>query len=164
MSAERNQASAHAGHSGHAGHGGHAGPGAVHAHHPAHEEAAHIKHYTKIYVQLLVLFLISVMGPVLGEMIGSHAIVLVTAFGIALVKAYLVCAHFMHLNVEKRYIGYLLTTAIVFMLLFYAGVSPDVMEHRGRNWENVAAREETERALKAHGAHPEGGQQMHTEH
>ncbi|HKU43600.1 MAG TPA: cytochrome C oxidase subunit IV family protein [Polyangiales bacterium] len=119
-------------------------------------EADHVKHYTKIYVQLLVLFLVSVMGPVLGDILHSKAIVLVTAFGIAVVKAYLVCAHFMHLNIEKKYIGYLLTTTVVFMFLFYAGVSPDVMEHHGRNWENVAAKQETERALREHAAHPEG--------
>lgn len=124
--------------------------------HGAEDEAAHIKHYTKIYVQLLVLFLISVGGPFVGDAIGSKAIVLVTAFGIALVKGYLVCAHFMHLNVEKKYIGYLLTTTVVFMLLFYAGVAPDVMEHHGRNWENVAAKEEVLRAQREHAAQPEG--------
>jgi caa(3)-type oxidase subunit IV len=119
-------------------------------------EHDHIKHYTKIYVTLLVLFGISVLGPVVGSAVGSKALVLITAFGIALVKAYLVCAHFMHLNIEKRYIGYLLTTTVVFMFLFYAGVSPDVMEHHGRNWENVAAKQETLRAQREHALHPEG--------
>jgi caa(3)-type oxidase subunit IV len=116
----------------------------------------HVKKYTKIYVQLLVLFVISVLGPELGNITGSKALVLFTAFGIAVVKAYLVCAHFMHLNVEKKYIGYLLTTTVVFMFLFYAGVSPDVMEHHGRNWENVAAKQETERALKLQAEQPAG--------
>jgi caa(3)-type oxidase subunit IV len=132
-----------------------------HTHHSAEEEAAHIKHYTKIYVQLLILFLVSVAGPFVGDAIGSKAIVLVTAFGIALVKGYLVCAHFMHLNVEKRYIGYLLTTTVVFMLLFYAGVGPDVMEHSGRNWENVAAQEEVIRAQHEQATRPQGD---HSEH
>ena len=115
----------------------------------------HVKKYTKIYVQLLILFGISVAGPVVGDLLHNKVIVLVTAFGIALVKAYLVCAHFMHLNIEKRYIGYLLTTTVVFMFLFFAGVSPDVMEHHGRNWENVAAKQETERALREHALHPD---------
>ncbi len=119
-------------------------------------EAEHIKHYTKIYVTLLILFGVSVLGPVVGAAVGSKALVLITAFGIALVKAYLVCAHFMHLNIEKRYIGYLLTTTVVFVLLFYAGVAPDVMEHHGRNWENVAAQQETLRAQREHALHPEG--------
>lgn len=119
-------------------------------------EQEHVKHYTKIYVTLLILFGVSVLGPVVGGIVHSKALVLVTAFGIALVKAYLVCAHFMHLNIEKRYIGYLLTTTVVFMFLFYAGVSPDVMEHHGRNWENVAAQQETLRAQREHALHPEG--------
>jgi hypothetical protein len=33
------------------------------------------------------------------------------------------------------------------MLLFFAGTSPDVMKHKGQNWENVAAEAEIERAL-----------------
>src|ERR1700733_12557103 len=85
--------------------------------HSAAEEAEHIKRYTKIYVSLIVLFLVSVAGPVVGGLVGSKALVLVTAFGIALIKAYLVCANFMHLNIEKRYIGYLLTTTVVFIFL-----------------------------------------------
>jgi hypothetical protein len=59
----------------------------------------------------------------------------------------------MHLNVEKKYITYLLTTALVFVFLFYAGVAPDVMEHHGRNWENVAAKEwsaKEQAKIKAH--------------
>jgi len=121
--------------------------------HGAHDEAAHLKLYFKIYITLLVLFLISVLGPVVGDLVHSKALVLITAFGIAVVKAYLVCAHFMHLNIEKRYIGYLLTTTLVFMFLFYAGVAPDVMEHHGRNWQNVAAQSEVQRALKEHAEH-----------
>jgi caa(3)-type oxidase subunit IV len=139
---------------GHPGHGGHAG----------HGGEDHVKLYTKIYVILLVLFGVSVLGPIVGEAVGSKALVLFTAFGIALVKAYLVCAHFMHLNIEKRYIGYLLTTTVVFMFLFYAGVSPDVMEHHGRNWENVAAREETKRALQEHADQAAHGEREHIEH
>jgi caa(3)-type oxidase subunit IV len=153
----------HATHSaeGHAAHGGgHADRAGLAAHGGDAHEAGHIRHYTKIYVVLLALFMVSVAGPFVGALVGSKALVLITAFGIAVVKAYLVCAHFMHLNIEKRYIGYLLTTTLVFVMLFYAGVSPDVMEHRGRNWENVAAKAETARAVKAHAEHPEG----HGEH
>jgi caa(3)-type oxidase subunit IV len=150
----------------HANHEPDHGTGHDHGHEAAHE-AEHIRHYTKIYVILLVLFLVSVAGPVVGGLVGSKALVLITAFGIALVKAYLVCAHFMHLNIEKRYIGYLLATTVVFVMLFFAGVSPDVMEHRGRNWENVAAKAETARALKEHAEHGEHGQHdegAHGEH
>jgi caa(3)-type oxidase subunit IV len=122
---------------------------AAHGAHDPHSEAAHLSHYKKIYVTLVVLFLVSWAGPTIGDLVHSKALVLVTAFGIALVKAYLVCANFMHLNVEKKYITYLLTTALVFMFLFYAGAGPDVMEHHGRNWVNVAAQQEILRAQEA---------------
>ena len=45
----------------------------------------------------------------------------------------------MHLNIERRYVIYMLVTAVVFMLLLFAGVAPDVMNHEGQNWRNVAA-------------------------
>jgi len=40
-----------------------------------------------------------------------------------------------------------LTLMRQFVLLFYAGVYPDVMHHRGRQWENVAAQEWSKQAL-----------------
>jgi caa(3)-type oxidase subunit IV len=137
----------------------------AHAGHDAHE-AEHLRRYTKIYLTLVALFLVSWAGPFIGGLVHSKSLVLVTAFGIALVKAHLVCANFMHLNVEKKYIVYLLTAALGFMFLFYAGVSPDVMEHHGRNWENVAAQQEVARALKAAAAgseHAEHGSAEHAE-
>jgi len=109
-------------------------------------------HYVKIWAILLVLLIVSVLGPVVAPhlefgFLKAWMITLMTAFGIAIVKAYLVAANFMHLNVEKKYISYMLATMLVFMLLFFAGTSPDVMKHKGQNWENVAAEAEIERAL-----------------
>ena len=133
----------------------------AHAHGPHgdghNEHDAHHVDYIKIYWVLLVLLGVSVAGPFIGDAFHMKAITLLTAFGIAVVKAYIVAANFMHLKFERKYILYLLFTAIAFMFLFYAGVSPDVMKHRGRGWHNVAAEQETERALKAaheaHGGH-----------
>ena len=136
---------------------GHAAHGQGHAAHGDHS-----KHYLKIYAILVALFLVSIAGPE----IGIKWLTLMTAFGIAVVKAYLVASHFMHLNVEKKYVGYLLLTALAFMFLFYAGVAPDVMNHRGRRWENVAAINETDRALKAaaEGGHGHGQELAPGEH
>jgi caa(3)-type oxidase subunit IV len=118
-----------------------------HAHDDAGSDHADHGHghtnYVKIYWVLLVLLALSVAGP----MLEIQVVTLVTAFGIAFVKAYLVAANFMHLKVEKRYISYLLFTVVAIMLLFYAGVAPDVMHHRGRQWENVAAQEWSKQAL-----------------
>jgi caa(3)-type oxidase subunit IV len=95
----------------------------------AHGTHAH-PNYVKIYVTLLVLFVISVLGPTLG----IKAVTLITAFGIAIVKATMVAAYFMHLNIEKRYIWYLMFTMLALMLVFFAGVAPDVLKQSGTNW------------------------------
>jgi caa(3)-type oxidase subunit IV len=117
-------------------------PAADHGH--GHGDHSHEQHYIKIWKILCVLLVVSVIGP----MFEIQVLTLLTAFGIAGVKAFLVVKHFMHLNLEKRFVAYFVATALVFMFLFYAGTSADVMNHTGRNWSNVAAKAETKRALK----------------
>ena len=95
---------------------------------PEHSE--HEINYVKIWAILLCLLVVSILGPFLEIKI----VTLLTAFGIAIVKAYLVAKNFMHLNIEPRYAVYLLTTMLVFVLLFFAGTAPDVMKHEGANW------------------------------
>ena len=96
-----------------------------------HEEhAAHEVNYVKIWAILLVLLAVSLAGPTLEIKI----VTLLTAFGVAIVKAYLVAKNFMHLNIEPRYAVYLLCTMLAFVLLFFAGTAPDVMKHEGSNW------------------------------
>jgi caa(3)-type oxidase subunit IV len=99
-----------------------------------HAETEHHINYVRIWAYLVVLLALSVMGP----MIGHKWITLMTAFGIAVVKAYLVAKNFMHINLAQRYVTYLVTTMLVFMLLFFAGVSPDVMKLSGHNWVKPA--------------------------
>jgi len=100
-------------------------------------EQAHAAHahpnYVKIWGILLVLLAVSVTGP----MLGSLWITLVAAFGIAVVKALMVAAYFMHLNIEKTYIKYLLIGLLLLLLVFFAGVAPDVMKRAGQNWQHV---------------------------
>ncbi len=127
------------------------------AEHQEHADDHGQAFYVKVWAILLVLLIVSILGPVLAPhleigFLKAWMITLMTAFGIAVVKAYLVAANFMHLNIEKRYISYLLATMLMLMLLFFAGVAPDVMKHKGQNWENVAAETEIERALEAEGA------------
>jgi caa(3)-type oxidase subunit IV len=98
------------------------------------ETASHAHpNYVKIYLTLLVLFAISVLGPLLGHPL----ITLVTAFGIAAVKASMVGAYFMHLNIEKRYIWFILLVMLAFLVVLFAGVAPDVVQESGRNWRHV---------------------------
>jgi len=96
---------------------------------------SHHPNYKKIYFTLLALLVVSVAGPFLG--IGW--VTLLTAFGIALVKADLVVQNFMHLKWEKRIVKYILGASVALMALFYGAVAPDVQKHEGRNWTNDAA-------------------------
>jgi caa(3)-type oxidase subunit IV len=107
------------------------------AHHGDGHDDGHHVNYFKIYATLVVLFLISVAGPELG----IRWVTLITAFGIAVVKANLVINNFMHLKWEKRLMKWMLATSVILMFLMVAGISPDVLNHEGRNWENVATRE-----------------------
>jgi len=104
----------------------------------------HVEHaptnYVKIWGILLVLLVISIAGPFLE----IQVVTLITAFGIAIVKAYLVAKNFMHLNVEPRYAVYLLVTMLMLMLLFFAGTAPDVMKDSGSNWIKPSAHAELE--------------------
>ena len=92
-------------------------------------------HYVKLWGVLVVLFIISVIGPELGV----RWVTLVTAFGIAIVKALIVAAYFMHLNIEKKYIHYMLYTMLVFVGIFFTGIMTDVMKPTGSNWINEGA-------------------------
>lgn len=99
-----------------------AGHGQAHGHH---------RNYVKIWAILVVLLIVSVVGP----MTGIRVVMLVTAFGIALVKAYIVAKNFMHLDVEKPIVHWALGLALVFMVLLYAGVAPDVQKSDGQHWK-----------------------------
>jgi len=98
------------------------------------EEATHHGNYVKIWAILCVLLAISVLGP----MLEIQVVTLITAFGIAVVKAYMVAKNFMHIDHAAKYVGYLVMTCLLFMLLFFAGVSPDVMKAEGDNWVKPA--------------------------
>jgi caa(3)-type oxidase subunit IV len=146
-------AHAHADHS----HGGHDHGGHDHG---EHEHIHPPIYYVKIWALLLVLMVLSL----IGSEVPNHFVVLMAAFGIALVKAYLVCAKFMHLNIEKKFVIYFLVTSLAFMALFYFGIAPDVMKHEGHRWKNVAAEAAVQRGLveaQAGGGHGGSG---HAEH
>lgn len=98
----------------------------------SHAAHAH-PNYFKIWAILVVLLVVSVLGPELG----IPWLTLVTAFGIAIVKAYMVAAYFMHLNVEKKIIWYILLACLGFMIFFFFAIAPDIMNHSGTNWRSL---------------------------
>src|SRR4051794_35470504 len=117
--------------------------------HAEHEEHIHpSSYYVKTWAMLVVLLAISFAGPFLG----IKWVTLTTAFGIAMVKCYLVCARFMHWNIEKRLASMIVLVAVVIMGLFFSGVPPDIMKHEGDNWVNFAAKAETARRIEREGA------------
>ncbi len=116
-------------------------------HDPAHAPHAggHHTNYVKIWGILCVLLVISVVGP----MFEIRVLTMVTAFGIAFVKAYLVATRFMHLNVEKKIVPYMLGAMLALMALMVGAMSPDVMKHEGVRWENTAAKRVVEKGMTA---------------
>src|SRR5512139_3137572 len=111
-------------------------------------EHTHVN-YVRIWAILVVLLCVSVVGP----MFGHKVVTLITAFGIAVVKAYLVAKNFMHITIEKRFIPYIILTMLVFMFLFFAGTSPDVMKKDGTRWEKPSWKVAAPAAAAHEGAH-----------
>src|SRR5262245_19947734 len=131
-------------------HPSHPSPHAEHAEHAEHHEHPN---YVRVYFLLLGLLCVSVTGP----MFGIKVVTIITAFGVAAYKAYLVAKNFMHVNLEKPFVSYLLLTVVVFMFLFFAGAAPDVMQRQGTRWEKpqwVQAHAEAQaHPPEAHGDH-----------
>ena len=101
---------------------------------PDTHEGTHTN-YVKIWGILLVLLVVSIVGPMFGYLY----LTLFTAFGIAIVKAVIVAAKFQHLNTEKRIVWYILITGIVCLVILFVGLAPDIMKKEGVNWRNLAA-------------------------
>jgi caa(3)-type oxidase subunit IV len=94
----------------------------------------HPTNYVRIWAILVVLLVVSVVGP----MLGIRVVTLLTAFGIAFVKAYMVAKHFMHLNIQRPIVHWALGFSVLFMVLLYAGVAPDVQKSEGQRWRKSA--------------------------
>ena len=98
-------------------------------------EAHDHPNYLIIWYWRLILLAISVAGP----MLEIPWITVLTAFGIALIKTFMVAANFMHLKFEKKIIWYLLIIAIIFLGIFYFGVAADIMNSSGQQWKDCIA-------------------------
>jgi caa(3)-type oxidase subunit IV len=101
------------------------------------QTVAHVHHpnYVKIWAILVALLVVSVAG----SMSHIREVVLIAAFGVAVIKAYLVAKNFMHVTVEKRWVPYLLVVCLLLVIILFAGVAPDVMHHSGLHWANPSA-------------------------
>ncbi len=126
-------------------------------------------HYVKIYLILMGLLAISIVGPMVAPRLGEGQfpglgirvatfVTLVTAFGIAVVKAWLVVKHFMHLSIERPIAKWFLAASVLLLALFWGGIAPDVQNHAGANWENVAAQAAVARGISEPEAHGDEGE------
>jgi caa(3)-type oxidase subunit IV len=128
--------------------------GSGHGHDHGHE-----RHYVKIWAILLVLLIISVVGPFVGSALKMQWITLLTAFGIAAVKAYMVAKNFMHIDVEKPIIRWIMVTGVALMVLLYGALAPDIQKGEGQNWKKDAGFHHSFTTSKPHhagGDHAEG--------
>jgi len=105
----------------------------------------HHPNYVKVWAALVVLLIVSV----LGSMSHVRYVLLFAAFGVAVIKAYLVAKNFMHVTVEKRFVPYLLVMCLLFVVILFAGVAPDVMKHSGLHWNNDSAKQAVQSGASA---------------
>jgi caa(3)-type oxidase subunit IV len=127
-------------------------------HGPGHAHAPH-RNYVKIWGILVLLLVVSVIGP----MLGIRWVMLVTAFGIALVKAYMVAKNFMHLDIEKPIVHWILLVALALMVLLYGALAPDVQKSTGQGWKKDAGFHHSFTTSKPHeaGGHEKPEQAEH---
>lgn len=133
--------------------------------HPAHGGHSHERHYVMIWLQLVVLLLVSVFGPMVATHYGWHWLLLATAFGVAVVKAYMVAKNFMHLNVEKPIIHYIMAVGVALMVLMYGALAADVQKESGQHWKKSAGFHHSYTTSKPthHGEHAAGAAEGATE-
>lgn len=99
------------------------------------ESPAHAGHmnYIVIWVVLVLLFVASVAF----SGVTSFVVGVVFAFFIAIVKALMVAAWFMHLSLERRWVWLMLVGGLLVVFVMWLGIAPDVMEMDGQNWSKV---------------------------
>ena len=89
--------------------------------------------YIIIWVVLVVLFAASIAFSLFSSLVVG----VVFAFFIAIVKALMVAAWFMHLNIEPRWVWVLLAMALGAVFVMWLGMAPDIMEPAGANWSKL---------------------------
>jgi len=114
-----------------------------------HAASAHEHpNYVKVWGILLALLVVSITGPFLG----IKVVTLITAFGVAIVKAYMVAKNFMHLSIEKPIVHWMLAVVLALMVLLYGALAPDVEKGTGRNWQKDAGFHHSFTTAKPHEA------------
>lgn len=100
--------------------------------------------YKRMFVILAVLPMLSVAA----YLTGIRPLAIFTAIVVILFSTFFATTTFMHINVEPRFVPYLVLLCFSFSLLFLFMVAPDVMMHKGQQWVNVEAEQH-----EVHGGH-----------
>ncbi|MBU6427658.1 MAG: hypothetical protein KGR26_01480 [Cyanobacteria bacterium REEB65] len=116
-----------------------------------HQDASVESQYWKTWAVLGALMLLSIAS----YFTGIKSLAIFTSLVVALSCTFVATTVFMHLSVEPRFIAYLCIVAVAVMGLFFALVAPDVLEHTGTNWQNIAAQHEILQVQQAEQAHPD---------
>jgi caa(3)-type oxidase subunit IV len=86
---------------------------------------AHSRHYLAIWFWLMALVIVSVAAATVLPKL--QAMVLI--FSVAIVKAFLVARHYMHLKNERAIIYAIALVPIAFVVIFLVGLVPDFVYH-----------------------------------
>lgn len=82
----------------------------------------------KIWAALLIMLFVSIgFGYLENATVGT-----VLIFGIATIKAYLVAGYYMGLKREPRYIAGILASGLIFMVILFVYLVPDIVYVYGR--------------------------------
>jgi caa(3)-type oxidase subunit IV len=86
---------------------------------------AHSRHYLAIWFWLMALVIVSVAAATVLPKL--QAMVLI--FSVAIIKAFLVAMHYMHLKNERAIIYAIALVPIAFVVIFLVGLFPDFVYH-----------------------------------
>jgi caa(3)-type oxidase subunit IV len=86
---------------------------------------AHSRHYLIVWFWLLSLVIFSVAAASVLPKVQAMALI----FSIAIIKAFLVARHYMHLKNEKALIYAIALVPLAFVLIFLFGLFPDFVYH-----------------------------------
>jgi len=86
----------------------------------------------KSYINIYVILLVSVLVSALLSYFGHTKLALVGIFTVALIKATLVLAFYMHLKTEQRWVRWMLGSAVACLVILFVGLIPDIVHVYGR--------------------------------
>lgn len=112
------------------------------------------------YKRMFVILALLPMLSVAAYLTGIRPLAIFTAIGVILFSTYFATTTFMHIDVEPRFVPYLVLLCFAFSLLYLFLTAPDVMMHSGQQWVKVEAGGSGEHS--SHGGAPaaqSGGQE-----